>query len=149
MTPLWERGIRTIKPIDMTKKNLWLLIMAIVFVGAGVIHFINPGFYLRIMPWYLPAHLELIYISGICEILLGIGILPLKTRKISSLLIMVMLTLFLIIHVQMLIDTWQAGGVLFWIAVFRLPLQFVLIRWSWLVYKKYNKPFNFKKPVYH
>lgn len=132
----------------MSKKNLWLLMMCIVYVGAGVIHFINPGFYLKIMPWYLPAHLELIYISGFCEILLGIGIIPLKTRKVSSLLIIAMLTLFLIIHVQMLIDTWHTGGVIFWIGVFRLPLQFVLIRWSWLVYKKYNKPFNFKKSVY-
>ncbi|MCZ8286213.1 MAG: hypothetical protein O9353_12235, partial [Bacteroidia bacterium] len=83
-----------------------------------------------------------------CEILLGIGILPLKTRKASSLLIMAMLLVFTVLHVQMIIDTYQAGGWLFWIAVFRLPLQYVLIRWSWLVYKKYNKPFNFKKPVY-
>lgn len=132
----------------MSKKNLWLLIMAIVYVGAGINHFLNPEFYLKIMPWYLPYHLELIYISGICEVLLGFGLLPLKTRKISSLLIMAMLLLFLVLHVQMLIDTYPAGGLLFWVAVFRLPLQFVLIRWSWLVYKKYSKPFSFKRPVY-
>lgn len=133
----------------MSKKNLWLLIMCLVYVGAGINHFINPGFYLKIMPAYLPWHAELIAISGVCEILLGFGVLPLKTRKLSSLLIIAMLLVFLIIHVQMLIDTYQSGGLLFWIALFRLPLQFVLIRWSWLVYKKYNKPFNFKKPVYH
>lgn len=133
----------------MSKKNSWLLIMCIVYVGAGVNHFVNPGFYVKIMPWYLPYHLELIYISGVCEILLGFGLLPLTTRKISALLILAMLVAFLIIHVQMLIDTYQEGGLVFWIAVFRLPLQYVLIRWSWLVYKKYNKPFNFKKPVYN
>ena len=133
----------------MSKKNLWLLVMFVVYVGAGINHFIHPAFYVKIMPPYLPYHLELIYISGVCEILLGIGIIPLQTRKISSLLIIAMLVVFLLPHIQMLIDTYPAGGLLFWIAIFRLPLQYVLIRWSWLVYKKYNKPFNFKKPVYH
>jgi len=132
----------------MSKKNIWLLVMCVVYVGAGINHFIHPQFYLKIMPWYLPGPLMLIYISGVCEILLGFGVLPLKTRKISAILTIVMLALFLIIHVQMLMDTYHAGGLVFWIAVIRLPLQYVLIRWSWLVYKKYNKPFNFKKPVY-
>ncbi len=133
----------------MSKKNTWLLVMCLVYVSAGINHFLNPAFYLKIMPSYLPYHLELIYISGVCEVLLGLRVLPLKTRKISSLFIIAMLSLFLVLHVQMLIDTYAAGGLLFWIAVFRLPLQLVLIRWSWLVYKKYNKPFNFKKPVYN
>ncbi len=133
----------------MSKKNIWLLIMCIVYVSAGINHFVNPGFYIKIMPPYLPYHPELIYISGVFEIVLGIGIIPLKTRKISSLLIIAMLIVFLLPHIQMLIDTWHTGSLLFWIAVFRLPLQYVLIRWSWLVYKKYTKPFNFKKPVYN
>lgn len=122
--------------------------MAFVYVAAGINHFLNPAFYLKIIPPYLPWHPELVYISGVCEILLGIGVIPLKTRKAASLLIIAMLLVFLVLHVQMLIDTYREGGVLFWIAVFRLPLQFVLIRWSWLVYKKYNKPFHFKKPDY-
>ena len=133
----------------MTKKNLWLLVMTIVYVGAGINHFVHPEFYVNIMPWYLPYPLELIYISGICEIILGFGMLPLKTRKPVSLLIIAMLIVFTIVHVQMLIDTYSTGGLTFWIAVFRLPLQYVLIRWSWLVYKKYNKPFNFKKRAFN
>lgn len=133
----------------MTKKNLWLLIMTIVYVGAGINHFVNPQFYVNIMPWYLPYPLELIYISGICEIILGFGMLPLKTRKPVSLLIIAMLVVFTIVHVQMLIDTFHTGGLTFWIAVFRLPLQYVLIRWSWLVYTKYNKPFDFKKRAFN
>ncbi len=132
----------------MSKKNIWLLVMSCVYVGAGINHFIHPDFYLKIMPWYFPAPLMLIYISGICEMLLGLGVLPLKTRKISAVLTIVMLVLFLTVHVQMLIDTYHTGGLIFWIAVLRLPLQYVLIRWSWLVYKKYTKPFNFKKPIY-
>ncbi len=133
----------------MSKKNIWLLIMTFVYVAAGINHFINPHFYLKIMPRYLPYPLELIYVSGVFEILLGFAMLPLKTRKIASLLIIGMLVVFTIVHVQMIIDTYTNGGFKLWIALIRLPLQYVLIRWSWLVYKKYNKPFNFNKPVYN
>lgn len=38
-------------------------------------HFINPGFFLKIVPPYLPLHLELVYLSGVCEIALGIMLL--------------------------------------------------------------------------
>lgn len=133
----------------MSKKNIWLLVMCLVYTGAGINHFLFPGIYLLIMPAWMPYQLELIYISGLCEVLLGLGVLPLSTRKASALLTIAMLLLFLIVHVQMLIDTWPAGGFIFWVAVFRLPLQVVLIRWSWLVYRKYHQPFNFRKPVYH
>jgi uncharacterized membrane protein len=47
----------------------WLL--GVAFVLAGVNHFLNPGFYVRIMPPYLPWHLELVYLSGVFEIILG------------------------------------------------------------------------------
>ncbi len=47
----------------------WLLAVLILF--AGVMHFINPGFFLKIMPPYLPLHLELVYLSGLFEIGLG------------------------------------------------------------------------------
>ena len=132
----------------MSKKNIWFLIMAFLYVGAGINHFLHPGFYLKIMPRYLPYPLELIFISGIFEIILGFAMLPLRTRKTTSLLIIAMLVVFTVVHVQMIIDTYADGGIKFWIAVFRLPLQYILIRWSWLVYKKYTKPFNFKRPVY-
>jgi uncharacterized membrane protein len=41
------------------------------FVAAGILHFKNPDFYLRIMPPYIPLHLEMVYLSGVAEILLG------------------------------------------------------------------------------
>lgn len=132
----------------MTKKNIWLLVMCLVYVGAGINHFANPAFYLGIMPSWMPYHLELIYLSGLCEIVLGFGVLPLRTRKAASLLIIAMLVAFLSVHIQMLFDTFANRVWLFWIALLRLPLQFVLICWSWLVYRKYHKPFNFLKPVY-
>jgi uncharacterized membrane protein len=50
-------------------------LLAIFMVGAGTLHFIKPDFYLKIMPPYLPLHLELVYLSGFCEVALGLLLL--------------------------------------------------------------------------
>jgi uncharacterized membrane protein len=42
---------------------------------AGVMHFVSPGFFLKIMPPYLPLHMELVYLSGVFEVGLGICLL--------------------------------------------------------------------------
>lgn len=82
------------------------------------------------MPWYLPYPLQLVYLSGICEILFGALLFPVKTRKAACWLIIAMLLIFLLVHVQMIIDFYPAKGAVFWIAVLRLPLQYVFIRWA-------------------
>ena len=48
-------------------------LLAIFMIVAGTMHFVNPAFFLKIMPAYLPLHYELVLVSGVCEILLGIG----------------------------------------------------------------------------
>ena len=57
--------------------------MSLFYVYAGVIHFSNSDFYLKIMPPYLPYHLELVYISGVLEIFFGIMLFFNKTRYLA------------------------------------------------------------------
>src|SRR3954469_11521396 len=47
-------------------------------------HFVKPRFYLAIMPDYLPAHEELVYVSGVAEIAGGVGTLIPATRRAGS-----------------------------------------------------------------
>ena len=51
-------------------RNLCLLGLSVFFIYFGVDHFINPEFYLSIMPPSFPLHLEAVYISGLFEILI-------------------------------------------------------------------------------
>ncbi len=63
-----------------TSKCLLTLLM----VGAGVMHFINSGFFLKIVPPYLPLRLELVYLSGVCEIALGISLLIPRLSRFAA-----------------------------------------------------------------
>ncbi len=59
-------------------------ILAIGFALAGINHFINTPFYLKIMPPVLPAPLFLIYLSGVFEIVFGIMLLIPKFSRIAA-----------------------------------------------------------------
>ena len=52
-------------------KKITIYFMGLAYIYVGIRHFIDPDFFLAIMPDYLPYHLEAVYISGICEIALG------------------------------------------------------------------------------
>lgn len=115
------------KPV---KKNVSVPLMSLLYIAAGINHFLNPRFYINIMPAYLPAHAMLVSLSGICEILLGTMLLFNATRKAAAWLIVCMLIVFFTVHIDMVIKNYPGQGKLFWISVLRLPLQFVLIRWA-------------------
>ena len=56
-------------------KNLGLTIVFAWFMGGGITHFTNPDFFVSIMPPWISWQLEIVYISGVFEILGAIGIL--------------------------------------------------------------------------
>ena len=60
--------------------KLLVVLMGLSYVWIGCQHFINPSFFLKIVPPYLPFHLELVYLSGGFEIIFGLGLLFKKTR---------------------------------------------------------------------
>ena len=64
----YERGIDSyLAVLDKVRAALrWLLTVAM--VGAGLLHFVNPAPYVAMMPAALPAHLALVYLSGVAEL---------------------------------------------------------------------------------
>lgn len=106
--------------------------MVILYIGAGINHFVHPKAYLRIMPPYLPAHQFLIYASGIAEITLGILLLLKTTQRFAAWSIALMLVLFLSVHIYMLQQSLRHESYYITpaIAWLRLLLQPVLIAWA-------------------
>ncbi|MEC8050274.1 MAG: hypothetical protein VX210_05720, partial [Myxococcota bacterium] len=61
---------------------LWFT--ALSFITVGVMHFTHEYIFLPMMPEFLPYHLELVWLSGVFEILGGLGILVPQTRRFSA-----------------------------------------------------------------
>lgn len=108
-----------------------LYLMAGMYVFAGIMHFIKPNAYMRIMPRYLPFHKELVYLSGLAEIILGIALCIPLLKNIAIAGIIGMLTVFLLVHFYMLSGEKESAGIPKWILVLRIPLQFGLMYWAY------------------
>ena len=65
-------------------KKMTIYFMSAGYIYIGIRHFIDPDFFLAIMPDYLPLHLEAVYLSGFFEILLGGMLLFKKYRKVAG-----------------------------------------------------------------
>lgn len=113
-------------------KEIALYIMSLFYMVAGVMHFLRPRVYMKIMPSYLPFHLPLVYISGIFEILCGLLLLHPLTRTYGAWLTILLLIAIFPANIQMLVSFYQKQNPYLWLAIVRLPLQLMLIWWAWL-----------------
>ena len=108
--------------------------LALLFVLAGIWHFVRPATYLTIMPPWLPQPLALIYVSGVFEILGGLGLLPARTRRIAGWGLLALLVAVFPANLYMALIHEQLG-IPGWIAWGRLPLQLPLMWWVWKAMK--------------
>ena len=107
------------------------VVFGLFFVGAGINHFLRIGFYLRMMPTYLPLHLESVQISGVAEIVLGVLLLVPRTSSAAAWGLIALLVAVFPANLQMAFhpETFPEFGLAgLWL---RLPLQAVLIAWAW------------------
>jgi len=112
--------------------NPWhLYAMAALYMVAGIIHFIKPKMYLRIMPNYLPNHKLLVFLSGLFEIILGLGLCFPVLKNTSIYLIIAMLTVFLMVHFHMFTNKKAAAGLPSWLLILRILMQFLLMYWAY------------------
>ena len=109
-----------------------LYAMAAMYIIAGLMHFIKPKVYLRIMPLYLPRPALLVALSGVAEIILGIGLCFSVTKDLSIYGIILMLTIFLLVHFYMLSGKKASAGVPRFVLLLRIPLQFGLMYWAYV-----------------
>jgi uncharacterized membrane protein len=112
--------------------KLWsVYIMAILYILAGANHFLNKGMYMSIMPSWLPKPELLVFISGVCEILFGLLLIPTTTRPVAAWLIIALLIAVFPANIQMAINYYRQHNPYFWLTIVRLPLQAVLVGWAY------------------
>jgi uncharacterized membrane protein len=106
-------------------------VMGAVYVVAGVGHFVATRMYMGIMPDYLPAHRELVLLSGVAEIAGGVGVLVPRTQRAVAWGLVALLIAVMPANVWMVQHPERYPGVPVWAMWVRLPLQGVLIWWAW------------------
>lgn len=99
-------------------------------IGAGIMHFARPAFFVAIVPDYLPAPAALVAISGAFEIFGGLGLLWTPTRRWAAAGIVLLLIFVFPANLNMALhaERFAFPPVLLWL---RLPLQPLLIFWAW------------------
>ena len=114
----------------MINKNIRLfsiIIMSIFYVSVGVNHFTIPEWFLQIVPPWLPYKLELVYISGFLEIILGVMLLIPATRFYAAWGIILLLIAIYPANIYLAQTNGAAMNTTPLVAWGRLPFQFVFI----------------------
>ena len=105
------------------------LLLAVAMTAVGILHFVAPEGFVRIVPAYLPAPLALVLVSGVAEVLGGVGLLVARTRRMASFGLVALYVAVFPANVNMALHDLPLGDAhvptaFLWL---RLPLQLVLI----------------------
>ena len=113
------------------------LVLGLFVLGAGVTHFVNPTFFDAIVPPWLPFGARFwTIVSGVAEVVIGVGVLRRSTRRRAALAAFV---LFVAVYPANLYMAWdwrdRPLGDQF-ISLGRLPFQFLFFAWALSVARK-------------
>jgi uncharacterized membrane protein len=111
------------------------LALGALMLGVGILHFVKDELFAAIVPDYLPAHLLLVYVSGVAEIALGALLWFERTRVLAAWGLVALYVAVFPANVNMALHpdlplpgvAEPPAPLLLWL---RLPLQFVLIWWA-------------------
>jgi uncharacterized membrane protein len=119
-----------------SRLDLPLAGLAALFLGSGTLHLVRPQVFEPIVPSALPDARKVVEVSGVAEIVCGLGLLHPKTRRIAGLASAALLVGVFPANVQMSVDagkranrkrTPKSAG-FFAGTVARLPLQWPMIK---------------------
>jgi uncharacterized membrane protein len=111
-------------------------LVTVAMVAIGLLHFIDPDPFVRIVPGVLPAPRLLVLVSGGFEIAGGLGLLFERTRKWASWGLIALYLAVFPANINMAIHQIQlepGGTVPVWAMWMRLPFQALFIAVAWWV----------------
>jgi uncharacterized membrane protein len=117
-----------------TVKTVSIAVMSSFYVWAGIQHFIDPAWFVQIMPPYLPLHYEAVYLSGFFEILFGLMLLIPRTRYLAAWGLILLLVAVYPANIYLAFNEapQQALGISAFAASWaRLPIQFIFIGFAY------------------
>lgn len=104
-------------------------LLAAMMIYTGILHFVRPEPFIKIVPDWLPAHRALVAVSGFFEILGAVGLLIPRVRKAAAWGLVALFIAVFPANVNMAVNKIMTDNP--WILWGRLPFQAVLIAWAW------------------
>ena len=112
-------------------EKIGLYLMALLYSFAGIMHFIKPKLYKRIIPPIFKNKDLINTLSGAAEIILAVGLLT-PYRSYAAMGIILLLIAVFPANVYHLQQKGAGMNVPLWVLRLRLPLQGLLIWWAYL-----------------
>ena len=114
--------------------------MSLLYITVGVKHFINPDFFVTIVPPIINWKEEAVLVSGFIEVLLGILLLFNQTRKLAAWGIILLLIAVLPANIYLYLSEIprETLSISKSQALFRIPFQIPLIMISYWHSKEIN-----------
>jgi uncharacterized membrane protein len=109
--------------------------LALFFIIAGTAHFITPAPYLAIVPSSIPWPTTTVALSGVAEILGGLGVFFRSTRRAAGWWLIVLLLVVFPANIHAISTGMIIGGhpLPAWMLWARLPFQLLFIAWVYRV----------------
>jgi len=109
--------------------------LALFFIVAGTAHLVSPAPYLAIVPTYLPWPAAIVALSGVAEVLGGLGVCFRSTRRAAGWGLIALLIAVFPANVHAISTGMNIGGHALpaWILWARLPFQLLFIIWVYHV----------------
>ena len=114
--------------------TLSVYLMALLYVVAGINHFVHPAFYEKMIANFLPDTALIVKMSGLAEITLGSFLLFPKTKRIAAYGVILLLIVVFPANINMALhpQLWPISPLFL---LMRLLFQFVLIYWAYQISK--------------
>jgi len=106
-------------------------LLGLFFIGSGVNHFVIPKAYQRIVPPGIGDPAMLVTVSGVAEVLGGVGVFVPATRRLSGLGLIALLAAIFPANLHMARNPEKFHKIPRWALYARLPLQPLAMVWAW------------------
>jgi len=107
-------------------------LLAAFFLLAGLNHFRSPRFYEAIVPPGLQHEAKrVVQVSGVAELIGGLGVLLPRTRRLSGVWLVALLAAVFPANLYMVREPERFKRMPRWALFARLPLQPLMMSWAW------------------
>jgi uncharacterized membrane protein len=123
--------------------------LSLLFFGAAFIHLFSPHYFLPVIPSFIHFPEEIIFLTGVLEIALALGLLIHRTQDLTAQISAMYLILLIPVHIYVSVFSIEIFGIhntyILWA---RTLFQFVLIFWAltrqttgWIIKQQWRNVF--------